>query len=174
MSQSDSLPLQGGFDCASAIGLRQVVSGSAADTALAAVAATATKPSSGVMETFKHKFARFIFGGVGDENGTINYQVIAWFAFEKAALVTWIGFVIAKGVATLGTLALPTNIQATGKFADGLTNTLNVTGSVLTNPGDNGIAQLVVPTFGSALLQVQTDLAANATKADVLGQPCDN
>lgn len=171
---SDTIqPMQGGFDCASALGLRHVVANSAANDSLAPPAATGSKPTTGILQTQKHKFARFLFGGVGADNSTVNYQVVAWFPFEKSGVLTWVGMIVAQGAATLGGLALPTSVQATGRFADGLTNTLNVTGSVVTNPGDDGIAQLVVPTFGAAILQVQTDLGT-ATKADVLGQACDN
>lgn len=156
---------------------KHVIQASTATTALARPAMTTTKPTgSGVLDTERAPFCRFIFGGTDGDGEIVNYQVIAWreISLGDGKQPVWVGEVIASGAATFGTLALSTLIEAAnGLVADTITDTKNLTGRVLNSDEANGVATLLVPTFGATLLQVQTDINT-AAKADVFAQLAEN
>ena len=143
--------------------VRLVVDGSTNGTALAAQAATATKPSSGVIETRDFGVARIFFGGTDADLEAFNYDVTLWYPVYSDGVTYWHPTVIAAGLATLSATALPTTIvAANGFYADTLTETVGQPGTLLRSPGSEYIASLDIELRNAYLLQVRTDLTTAA------------
>jgi len=146
-----------------------VINGSAATTGLANPVASTTIPSSGIIKTGDQPLVRLVFGGSTTDGGTVNYQVVLWSPVDTGICMMWIPTLIAKGVYTLSTMAMPSAVVADGLFADTITDTIGQTGTMLHSPADNSLAWLDVDLRNSQILQVQTDVGT-ATTAYVFGQ----
>ena len=156
---------------------RTLIAASDNAVALANPAASTALPATGVFETGKHKYARFLFGGTTTANQTFAYQVIAWqSAMTTGKTLYWIPKVVAKGVATLGATVAPAQmIAASGLLADTLTNTLATTKSTVFSPTADMVADLLVPTDGAPQMSVEvSNDSQTAVTMDVLVQLADD
>ena len=158
--------------------IRLLVNASTDTAALSDPNPTNTEPTagSGIAAVDHYPCARFWFGGVGDANDVINYQVILWTRAHGAG-TAYTPTVVAKGAVTLGTdVYTATGLgTATKKFADTITDTVATAGTYIKSPADNTRAYLEVPTLNAHYIQVQTDRSTgDPTSADVfmqLGEP---
>lgn len=116
---------------------------------------------------------RIVFGGTATANLTINYQVIGWTRGAGDAGL-WVPMTLAKGVATLGALAMTVaglDTVAT-LIADTITDTMDLPGTQVRSPADNMMADLIIRPDGCQYLTVETDLG-DAAAASVYWEALD-
>jgi hypothetical protein len=130
---------------------------------------TLTKPSPSI-EVGQAPAVRFSFGGVGNEDTTIKYQILAWFMSGNS----YFPAVIASGVTTVGAMAMTTTDldDAATKFCDTITDTLNMPGTLIQSPANNTMASIIVSPGTAQFLTVETDVVT-ATSASVYWQMAD-
>ena len=130
-----------------------------------------TRPATNALRVKNYSKARFWIAGTDAADETINYQVIAWYLIGgKKGRNLYLPMLVAKGVATLGAMVVPAAMIATGgKFADTITQTLTVDGTVAVSPADDSAAMLEVDLRGAVFVSIETDLGTGAA-ADVLIQ----
>lgn len=134
----------------------------------------ALEPPAGAIPLGTYKSADVVFGGTDTANQTINYQVIGWRFFLNEAVAAdgcWVPTILAKGVATLGTLAytLTKLGAATNLFADTITKGTDFYSVVKTTVADDAVALLGIDVRGFSFLSVGTD-RGTAVTVDVFVQ----
>lgn len=141
-----------------------IISGGTNTTGLTVPAATAIPPTgSGVVNTQDKPLLRLFFGLTDAHSETVNYQVYAYAPLDVGGNVYYIPQMLAKGLVTAGTLAMPAAIVASGVFCDTITDTLNKPGTKLRSTEANDIATLDVEVRGCLFVKIETDLGTAAT-----------
>ncbi len=147
---------------------------STSTTAIANPTFTATRPSTGAVNTEEFPLARVFFAGTAAADNDCAYQIVIWRGSDnqgEAGGPLWIPTIMAQGIYTLGltTSAIP---GANGFFADTITDTVK-TGGIVHSPADDSIAWLDVPVENAQYIQVTVDRdggISTSTTADVLVQ----
>ena len=114
------------------------------------------------IHTGRFPLARFIFAGTDAENEDFQYQIIGWAKYGRVdGDPFWLGRILAKGIATLGTLTAGTagaDIEGSGTlWADTITETIGITGSQVFSEANDGIAWLEIDCSNCEYLEIQTD-----------------
>ena len=142
-----------------------IVDGSTDSSALAAPAASVKEPTLGkIIRVAAAPLMRFIFGMTDADGETVSYQFIGWYKFKMPTGVadTWFGVVLAKGLATAGSLAIAG--ITTGFFADTITDDV-VTRTSVTSMIANHVAMLTVDTHNASFLSIVTERGTTGTAA---------
>jgi hypothetical protein len=151
--------------------IRKLLDESTDTAALSFPAITATRPTTGAVQTDDFPNVRLFFGGRNAADETVNYQVILWRQFDSASGRVWVPTIVCKGQYTLGTLVYGSEgylgNATDGYWADGITEEKG--GGVVHSPGNNEIAWMDVDVQNAEILQVETDLGT-AAQADVFHQ----
>jgi len=122
--------------------------------------------------------AAFIFGGTDGAEETVNYRVSRIYEVNMAGVRNYMAIAPATGVATFGDATCVYGNggtafgTATNFWADTVSETNTVSGSLVFSNASQCIAMLLVDFIGAQALLMETDLGT-AASADVFGAPCD-
>ena len=152
-----------------------LVNGSVADGALADPVATATLPTTGYLAVpAGAKSVILYLGGHHDTTPVDNdyaYQVVVWRKVSDAsgdasAALMYTPHLVAKGVATLGSLAMEDTSGSDYLYADTITNTLTARPDVLVfSPADNTLAWIYIELDDAVGIEMECDLSEGSGTA---------
>jgi len=150
---------------------RLIVSADTTATSLVTTPAAGNAPTVNVAGCSDFHKARLIIGGVGADGQAGEYQIILWYPMEiKSKGAQYLPVVTVHGTFTLGPMAMPTGIVASGLFADTVTDDTAFNGLVTHSPADDNVGMVEIDLRGANYVTVETKLGTVATSVYVFIQ----